>query len=203
MDATPSAGSVREHLALGRLLPLGTDADRIWIAERAVAGVLRDAARTVPGIRLGALRVERVPGAPAPAMAAGAPPSALPPGPLRVVADFAADPRRSLPASAALLRRAMAAAADTLLGLEPAAIDLAVTGLLDAPADGGAPRVLPPAGPGDRAVGPSVPGALRITPAAPPGGYVCVTVERGRCALEVARAVRAAMPAAVLVTGIA
>lgn len=77
------------------------------------------------------------------------PPGALPPGPLRVTADFAvvvgpttavAEP---LPATAARLRAALAEAAAARLGLTAADVDLRVTGLLDETPEAG-----PEAGPG-------------------------------------------------------
>ncbi|WP_262413601.1 hypothetical protein [Actinacidiphila acidipaludis] len=48
--------TVREQVALGRLLPLGAAGDPLWITESAVADVLRRAA-ALPGIRLGAVRI--------------------------------------------------------------------------------------------------------------------------------------------------
>ncbi|CAL9387392.1 hypothetical protein SUDANB58_01183 [Streptomyces sp. enrichment culture] len=134
------AQAVRDQLGLGRFLPLGGPRDGSWITERAVRGVLRDAVRGVAGVRVGGLRV-------APADPHGAdepvvppPPSALPPGPLRVSADCAATVSEPLPVVAARLRAALAAAATRRLGLTVEEVDLRVTGLLEDPDDEAAPR---------------------------------------------------------------
>jgi hypothetical protein len=84
--------TVREQVALGRLLPLGSAGDPLWITESAVARVLRRAAAW-PGLRLGPVRIlldeTGVAGAGAPA--GGPAPDAAPaPGPLPV-AGTAAD----------------------------------------------------------------------------------------------------------------
>ncbi|MGA6225333.1 nucleopolyhedrovirus P10 family protein, partial [Streptomyces umbrinus] len=68
-------------------------------------------------------------GAPEPAVPP--PPSALPPGPLRITADFAATPAEPLPATASRLRTALASAATDRLGLTVTEVDLRVTGLLE------------------------------------------------------------------------
>ncbi|MEW2312796.1 hypothetical protein AB0918_29850 [Streptomyces sp. NPDC006864] len=60
-----------------------------------------------------------------------APPSALPPGPLRIEAEFSAAPDRPLPDTAAALRAALLTAAAARLGLEIAEVDLTVTALLE------------------------------------------------------------------------
>ncbi|WP_407564121.1 hypothetical protein [Streptomyces sp. 184] len=49
--------AVREQVGLGRLLPLGAEADGAWIAERAAADALRRATAGVRGARVTALRV--------------------------------------------------------------------------------------------------------------------------------------------------
>ncbi|MFB7655584.1 MULTISPECIES: nucleopolyhedrovirus P10 family protein [unclassified Streptomyces] len=132
--------TMRERLGLGRLLPLGGPRDGAWIAERAAREVLLAAARDVAGVRPGGLRVgladprdTREPAVPPPL-------GALPPGPLRVTADFtatvggAAATAEPLPATAARLRAALTEAADGL-GLTVTDVDLRATGLLDTPAD--------------------------------------------------------------------
>ncbi|MEU6081766.1 hypothetical protein [Streptomyces sp. NPDC047108] len=123
--------AVRQQLGLGRILPLGEPSDGTWITERAAAGVLRRAADGLHGVRTGRIRLSLAdPGAsgkpevPPPA-------SALPPGPLRVEAEFAAWTRQSLPATAERLRELLLAAAEHDLGLEVKAVDLRVTDLLD------------------------------------------------------------------------
>lgn len=81
--------AVREQLGLGRLLPLGGPGDGAWIAERAAREVLLAAARGVAGVRPGDLRVGLADPDDVREPAVPLPPGALPPGPLRVTADFA------------------------------------------------------------------------------------------------------------------
>ncbi|MFJ8790858.1 nucleopolyhedrovirus P10 family protein [Streptomyces sp. NPDC102462] len=101
-----------------------------------------------------------------------APPSALPPGPLRVAADFAATAAAPLPETASRLRLSLATAADQRLGLTVTEVDLRITELLDGPADPPAARAPQPA-PAREGTGPdeiraataalSVPGVVRLT----------------------------------------
>ncbi|MER7055873.1 MULTISPECIES: nucleopolyhedrovirus P10 family protein [unclassified Streptomyces] len=134
-------GTVRERLALGRLLPLGGPRDGAWIAERAAREVLLAAARGVAGVRPGGLRIAPAGAEDSDEPVVPAPPSALPPGPLRVTADFAATvdgaavTAEPLPATASRLRAALAAAATRGLGLTVTAVDLRATALLDAPTE--------------------------------------------------------------------
>ncbi|MDQ1030352.1 hypothetical protein QF035_007934 [Streptomyces umbrinus] len=123
--------AVRNQLGLGRLLPLGGPQDGAWITEAAVTAVLRRAARDVPGVRLAAVRLSLTDPDSAPEPAVPPPPSALPPGPLRITADFAATPAEPLPATASRLRTALTAAATDRLGLTVTEVDLRVTGLLE------------------------------------------------------------------------
>ncbi|MFJ4961939.1 hypothetical protein ACIP6P_05690 [Streptomyces sp. NPDC088729] len=207
--------AVRQRLGLGRLLPLGDAADGAWIAETAAASVLRGAV-TGPGTVLGRLRIGPVeaaaPGFPvvAPGTAVPpAPPSALPRGPLRIEAEFAAAPDRPLPAAAAALRTALVTAASARLGMEVAEVDLRVTALLD----GGAPDQVreavarfpaaPPEGP-EGAAAAGVPGVVSLTEVL--GGAVLTAEDHVRVevatagdhrALDVARSVRTAVSAAV------
>ncbi|GGL82791.1 hypothetical protein GCM10010129_28150 [Streptomyces fumigatiscleroticus] len=131
MTADRWTQAVRRQLGLGRLLPLGGPRDGAWIAERAAESVLRRAARDVPGVRLEALRIALADPRAAHDPAVPPPPSALPPGPLRVTAGFAATASQPLPATADLLRTALAAAADRRLGLTVTEVDLEVTALLE------------------------------------------------------------------------
>ncbi|MFJ5266459.1 nucleopolyhedrovirus P10 family protein [Streptomyces sp. NPDC088387] len=137
MTADQWTREVRHRLGLGRLLPLGGARDGVWIAEAAAATVLRRAADAVPGVRLGALRIAPAEAAPTHEAAVPAPPSALPPGPLRVTADFSATAAEPLPATASRLRDALAEAATRRLGLTVDEVDLRVTGLLEADATAG------------------------------------------------------------------
>ncbi|KAB2592389.1 hypothetical protein [Streptomyces arboris] len=143
-----------------------------------------------------------------------APPSGLPPGPLRIEAEFRAAGDRPLPDSAAALRAALVTAAAARLGLEIAEVDLRVTALLDDaapdqvtdPAD--APSPPPPArvakadGPAGEAAA-AVPGVVSLTRVL--GGAVHTAEDHIRVevatagdhrALDVARSVRTAVSAA-------
>ncbi|MEI5099841.1 nucleopolyhedrovirus P10 family protein [Streptomyces sp. PmtG] len=137
------ASEVRRQLGLGRVLALGGAGDGAWVTESAAAAVLRRAAERVTGARLTAVRVALAdpdaayvsPAArvspDAYASTVPAPPSALPPGPLRISGDVAAGTGEPLPAVAARLRAALATAAVDRLGLVVAEVDLRVTALLD------------------------------------------------------------------------
>ncbi|MFF3351835.1 hypothetical protein ACFYWN_04175 [Streptomyces sp. NPDC002917] len=124
--------AVRQRLGLGRLLPLGGPADGAWISERAAVAVLRRSAGTPgPGPVLGEVRIAVADPDSAPDPALPAPPSALPPGPLRIEATMSATADRPLPTAAAALRSALLAAAAQRLGLVVGEVDLRVTELLD------------------------------------------------------------------------
>ncbi|MDJ0461833.1 hypothetical protein [Streptomyces sp. H27-C3] len=220
--------AVRERLGLGRLLPLGGAADGAWLAERAAVAVLRGAAASVTGVGLGTLRIALSDPESAGTPAVPPPPSALPPGPLRIEADFAATADEPLPQAAGRLREALLATASDRLGLAIAEVDLRVTGLLDAaplskdatgPTGGNDAGPPGPDGPRERAAAAavSVPGVLRLTsnlgaPVHLADGHVRVELATAadHRALDVALAVRAAVAksqdghptVAVLVTGI-
>ncbi|MFJ1810746.1 MULTISPECIES: nucleopolyhedrovirus P10 family protein [unclassified Streptomyces] len=165
--------AVRHQLGLGRLLPLGGPRDGAWIAEAAAEAVLRRAVRGVEGVRLEALRIAVADPTGVYEPAVPLPPSALPPGPLRVTADLAASSSEPLPTTASRLRTALAAAAAERLGLVVSEVDLRVTALLD---EDPAPEAVRPA-PGPPPVGTaqhgdearatvaalSVPGVTRLT----------------------------------------
>ncbi|MEU5210515.1 hypothetical protein [Streptomyces sp. NPDC020742] len=144
MAANQLAQSVRRQLGIGRVLPLGGPADGSWITEEAAAGALRASAGVPPGVRLGALRLSVADPEGAPESVVPAPPSALPPGPLRIEAEFAAVPDQPLPAVADQVRTALLEASVQQLGLVVAAVDLRVSGLLEA---GAAPPAPVPPGP--------------------------------------------------------
>ncbi|PSM41943.1 nucleopolyhedrovirus P10 family protein [Streptomyces dioscori] len=122
---------MRQQLGLGRLLPLGGPGDGAWITEAAAVAVLRRGVRHVAGVRLGSLRLSLVDPDGASGPAVPPPPSALPPGPLRVDAEFAATPTEPLPAAASRLRAGLTATAVDTLGLTVTEVDLRVTGLLE------------------------------------------------------------------------
>ncbi|MFJ2258106.1 nucleopolyhedrovirus P10 family protein [Streptomyces sp. NPDC087844] len=131
MTADRWTQAVRQQLGLGRLLPLGGPGDGAWITEAAAVAVLRRAAHPVPGVRLGSLRLALVDPDSAAEPAVPPPPSALPPGPLRIDAEFAATPTEPLPTAASRLRAALTTTAVDALGLTVTEVDLRVTGLLE------------------------------------------------------------------------
>ncbi|WP_345666048.1 nucleopolyhedrovirus P10 family protein [Streptomyces venetus] len=174
MTADRWTQAVRHQLGFGRLLPLGDARDGAWITERAAEAVLRGAAGDAPGVRLDALRVTLADVADVGEPAVPAPPSALPPGPLRVTAELRATSSQPLPATASLLRTALATGATQRLGLTVTEVDLRVTGLLDEGAEPPGPAgPLPEPPPAAQAVGDDesrvavaalgVPGVLRLT----------------------------------------
>lgn len=214
--------AVRQRLGLGRLLPLGGPADGAWISERAAVAVLRRAVRG-PGAGpvLGELRIAVADPETAPGPQVPPPPSALPPGPLRIEATMAATADQPLPVAAAALRSALLAAASRRLGLVVAEVDLQVTELLDTapepdePEPAGVCAAEPQDVAGRAAAGVAGVATLtRVLGAAVHTGADHVRVElatdEGHRALDVARAVRAAVteavdghpPVAVLVTAV-
>ncbi|MFJ9116602.1 nucleopolyhedrovirus P10 family protein [Streptomyces sp. NPDC102394] len=172
MTADGWTRTVRHRLGLGRLLPLGGPRDGAWISEEAAAAALRRAAGELRGVRLDALRIGLADPQDTDEPVVPPPPSALPPGPLRVSADLAASPAEPLPVTAARVRTTLADAAAELLGLTVTEVDLRVTSLLDevpppAPvaAPGPPPAGEPAAGEETRAASAalSVPGVDRLT----------------------------------------
>ncbi|MFD4577574.1 nucleopolyhedrovirus P10 family protein [Streptomyces sp. NPDC058417] len=129
MTADGWTRAVRERLGAGRLLPLGGPRDGTWITEDAARTALRQTVRGVAGVRLGALRISVADPEGVYEPVVPAPPSALPPGPLRVSAECAASGSEPLPTAAARLRAALATAAAERLGLVVAEVDLRVTEL--------------------------------------------------------------------------
>ncbi|OXY99519.1 nucleopolyhedrovirus P10 family protein [Streptomyces diastatochromogenes] len=143
MTADPWTQAVRHQLGLGRLLPLGGPRDGAWVAEGAAAAVLARAAATeVPQVRLGTLRITLADPEDVHEPVVPPPPSALPPGALRVTADFAAMATDPLPTTASRLRLTLATAATDRLGLTVAEVDLRVTDLLEAAAADGQPTAV-------------------------------------------------------------
>ncbi|MEV0096364.1 hypothetical protein [Streptomyces sp. NPDC050738] len=208
--------AVRTRLGIGRLLPLGGEADGAWVTERAAAAVLRAAATEVPGVVAGVMRLALdAPDAAEPPQVP-APPSALPVGPLRIEAEVSVLVGEELPVLMGHLRDALHGAAAQRLGLTVAAVDVRVSALLDeAPDPGAAPR------PPRRAEGSgtvieaaeAVPGVAYLTavlgaPVHTAADHVRVeiAVGGGHRALDVARAVRVAvggeLPVGVLVTAV-
>ncbi|MCX5364643.1 nucleopolyhedrovirus P10 family protein [Streptomyces sp. NBC_00124] len=211
MTADRWAQTVRHQLGLGRLLPLGGAHDGAWIAEEAAEAVLRRAVRELRGVRLDRLRISLADPEDVHDPVVPPPPSALPPGPLRVTAEFAASADEPLPATAALLRTALATAATERLGLTVTEVDLQVTSLLDEVPEAGPvrrpePASAEPAGDPAAAAALSVPGVTGLTAAlgravqveerqgetALPRRHVRVevAVDAERRAVDVARAVR-------------
>ncbi|MFI0236942.1 nucleopolyhedrovirus P10 family protein [Streptomyces sp. NPDC016845] len=130
------AQAVRHQLGIGRLVPLGGPGDGAWIAESAARDVLRLAAAPLRGVRLGSLRLEQADPEGTYEAAVPAPPGALPPGPLRIVADCAAAADEPLPVVTTRLRMTLARVAGDELGLVVEAVDLQVTELLEAGSEG-------------------------------------------------------------------
>ncbi|MFC4467861.1 nucleopolyhedrovirus P10 family protein [Streptomyces xiangluensis] len=133
MKADQWTRAVRRQLSFGRLLPLGGPRDGAWITERAAESVLRRAARHVPGVHLGTLRLALADPDQTYVAAVPPPPSALPPGPLRISGEFTATfaTGEPLPTLASRLRATLAEAATERLGLTVTEVDLRVTGLLE------------------------------------------------------------------------
>ncbi|MFJ8947851.1 nucleopolyhedrovirus P10 family protein [Streptomyces sp. NPDC102395] len=169
MTAERWTRAVREQLGLGRLLPLGGPRDGAWIAEGAADTALRRAVREVRGVRLGALRIALADPSGVYEPAVPPPPSGLPPGPLRVTADFAATACEPLPAAASRLREALAAAAEGV-GLAVSEVDLRVTALLEAGEEEADGEREPVSGPPPSATAPDQPARegdeLRVSVAA-------------------------------------
>ncbi|WP_030691645.1 hypothetical protein [Streptomyces globisporus] len=204
--------AVRERLAPGRLLPLGTAGDGAWITEQAVRGVLGPAAAAVRGVVPGRLRVgpdlEAENDGAAGAEPFPVPPGALGPGVLRITADFGAVAGRPLPELSEELRTALLGAARDGLGLLVTAVDLRVTALLDTePAAG--PDAPPPGRPAPATDDPVALAVLRVEGVAgvtdawgppvhrgPEGVRVELAVTAGHRPLDVARAARNAATAA-------
>ncbi|MEU3844516.1 nucleopolyhedrovirus P10 family protein [Streptomyces sp. NPDC028635] len=131
MTAEHWTRDVRRRLGLGRLLPLGEAGDGAWLAESAARAFLAGAVVSLPDVLLGAVRVGLADPADVAEPVVPPPPSALPPGPLRVTAEFSATAAEPLPVTAQRLRTALATAAREGLGLAVAEVDLRVIALLD------------------------------------------------------------------------
>ncbi|MGA5215690.1 hypothetical protein ACPCAE_06355 [Streptomyces cinereoruber] len=202
--------AVRDRLAPGRLLPLGTAEDGAWITERAVRQVLDGTAAAVRGVVPGRLRVGSDPdGEPGPELLPmPVPPGGLPPGPLRITAEFGAVAGRPLPEVSEELRAALLGAAADGIGLPVTSVDLRVTELLDAAPEEG-PDAPPPGRPSPATDDPVALAVLRVEGVAgvtdalgPPvrrsgeALRVELAVTAGRRPLDVARAARSAATAA-------
>ncbi|MDQ8701781.1 hypothetical protein RCO28_04645 [Streptomyces sp. LHD-70] len=196
--------AVREQLRLGRLLPLGEAADGAWITERAAAQVLRPAGASVAGVRIDSLRLALAEPDAAGDPAVPAPPSALPPGPLRIAAELAVTADVPLPSTAARVRAELIAAAVERIGLVVAEVDLRVTELLDAappPAAAEAPPTIAPAGDEDATTTAvrAVPGVVDVRVLRSPHVRFELVVAADHRVLDVVRAVRAAAEEAAAV----
>jgi hypothetical protein len=163
MTADRWTQAVRRQLGLGRLLPLGGPRDGAWLAESAADSVLRAAADELPGIRLGVLRIAPADPDAGQTPAVPPPPSALPPGPLRITAEFAATPTDPLPTTADRLRATLFTTATEAIGLTVTEVDLRVTTLLEAE-----PSAPEPSGPAPSAAEPSAGEARGGEGVAPP-----------------------------------
>ncbi|PWI08627.1 nucleopolyhedrovirus P10 family protein [Streptomyces sp. NWU339] len=160
MTADRWARTVRQQLGLGRLLPLGGARDGAWISEAAAGDALRRAVeRDEPGVRVDGLRIALADPQETGEPVVPPPPSALPPGALRVTARFAATAAEPLPVTADRLRAVLSRAAAERIGLVVAEVDLRVTELLD-------PQAGPPPGPvsGAGSAGGSADGSADASP---------------------------------------
>ncbi|MEU5889726.1 nucleopolyhedrovirus P10 family protein [Streptomyces sp. NPDC047461] len=185
MTADRWTQTVRHQLGLGRLLPLGGAHEGAWISEEAAEAVLRRAVRDLRGVRLDRARISLADPEDVHDPVVPPPPSALPPGPLRVTAEFAATADEPLPTTATLLRTALATAAERL-GLTVTEVDLRVTSLLDEEPEAGPvrrpePPSAEPAGDPAAAAALSVPGVTGLTAAL--GRAVHVEERQGEAAL--------------------
>ncbi|MEU9966283.1 nucleopolyhedrovirus P10 family protein [Streptomyces malaysiensis] len=222
------AQTVREQLRLGRLLPLGEREDGSWITERAAAEVLGRAAAEVPDAHLGSLRIAPADPDAVEGPAVPPPPSALPPGPLRIAAECGATLAEPLPVTADRLRDVLLDAAADRLGLLVEVVDIRVTEVLEElpalrhhqppPPPRPRPQSPPPAAGSPApdsaaaAVGrtiASVPGVARLAPVLGSpravrieGAHIRVelAVAAGHRAVDVARAVRTAVARSAPVT---
>jgi hypothetical protein len=166
---TPDAvrQQVRRVMGLGGLLALGGPADGAWLAESAAVAVLRGAAASVPGAALDDVRLSLADPSAAEDPRTPAPPTALPPGPLRVRADVAVwDLDGPLPTLMEALRSALFDAAVEQLGLAVTVVDLRVTRLLEAaPEERSSPKppaAKPPSDPAGTAAA-ATPGVAHLT----------------------------------------
>jgi hypothetical protein len=199
--------AVQQRRDLGRALPLGEAGDATWLFEQAATKELRRAGGTVTGAAPGRLRIDLADPDSADVPALAAPPSALPPGPLRIDGEFAALPGEPLPALAEQLRQALFTCAVDRLGLHVIEVNLRVTALLesgDASSVGATPMEVPTASPeGEPCLTVvAVPGVAHLTrtlgsPVIERWGRVRVefATAAGHLPLDVARAVRAAVTA--------
>ncbi|MEU5399246.1 hypothetical protein ABZ348_08090 [Streptomyces sp. NPDC005963] len=171
--------AVRNRLGLGRLLPLGVATDGAWLTEEAAVLVLRTAVQRLPAVTLGRVRVSLADPAEAAAPTVPPPPSALPPGALRIEADFTAPADRPLPTVASELRELLWSTATHGLDLVIEETDLGVSGLSDAPAGpAGHPRekdMTAARPPGGRPAQPQGPAALAAS-AAPGVAHLASTL---------------------------
>lgn len=123
------ARTVREQVALGRLLPLGDRDDNAWITERAAVRALRWTTAGLSGVRLGGMSLTLAEdGGDVPETA---PVGALPHLPVRIEASFEATADEPLPLAADRLRDVLWTTARDGLGIAVTEVDLRITALLD------------------------------------------------------------------------
>lgn len=113
---------VRTELRPGPLVPL--EEPDGWITETAAARLFRHAAQSLPGVAAGSCRVAAVSGRTAVR-------GRLPREPLRVMLEIAVDLSRTVPDAVAAVRERVLGAAAEHIGLELAAVDVAVVDLLE------------------------------------------------------------------------
>ncbi|MER5757948.1 hypothetical protein [Streptomyces sp. NPDC002082] len=106
---------VRLELRPGRTLALGEADEDAWMYEAVAARVLRAAAERVPGVRAGSCRISPTPSCDAQART-----------PAQVRIEVSVEISRDLQATADRVRRSIAAASEHDLGMNIAAIDVAI-----------------------------------------------------------------------------
>ncbi|MFJ4436647.1 hypothetical protein [Streptomyces sp. NPDC088923] len=124
--------TVRDQLALGRLLPLAGAAGGAWLTESAAAAALRRTGEGVSGAGLGKVAFTAAEeGSTAADAGFPAPGTARPPGPVVLTATCGVHARGTLTEVTDALRAVLAETAREGLGLDVAAVDLRVAELLD------------------------------------------------------------------------
>ncbi|NEA40240.1 hypothetical protein, partial [Streptomyces sp. SID11385] len=124
--------TVRDQLALGRLLPLAGAARGAWLTESAASAALRRTGESVSGAGLGKVSFTAAEeGRAAPDAGFPAPGTARPPGPLVLTATCGVHARGTLTEVTDALRAVLARTARERLGLDVVAVDLRVAELLD------------------------------------------------------------------------
>ncbi|MGH4033593.1 Asp23/Gls24 family envelope stress response protein [Actinomycetota bacterium Odt1-20B] len=116
---------VRLELRPGRTLPLGGPDEDLWVAEAAAARTFRAAAQALPGVHAGSCRIT-------PLSDTGSPQDSV-----RVRLEVAASWSWPVPELAHAVRRCVQEAADNVVGMDVAQVDVFVVDILDGEAEEG------------------------------------------------------------------